>query len=107
MTGQDGSYLAELFLAKGYEVHGIIRGASTFNTERIDHLYQDPHINDVQLSCGEMGHPHANFCMSKMQQSCGFKLIVTAYGRSHSLDIKSMQMLVISAAKFFHLVCLL
>jgi GDPmannose 4,6-dehydratase len=49
ITGQDGSYLAELLLAKSYEVHGIIRRASTFNTERIDHLYQDPHINDVQL----------------------------------------------------------
>lgn len=43
ITGQDGSYLAELLLEKGYEVHGIIRRASTFNTERIDHLYQDPH----------------------------------------------------------------
>lgn len=49
ITGQDGSYLAELLLAKGYEVHGIIRRASTFNTERIDHLYQDPHINGVRL----------------------------------------------------------
>jgi len=49
ITGQDGSYLAELLLAKGYEVHGIIRRASTFNTDRIDHLYQDPHINGVQL----------------------------------------------------------
>lgn len=49
ITGQDGSYLAELLLAKGYEVHGIIRRASTFNTERIDHLYQDPHVNDVRL----------------------------------------------------------
>jgi len=43
ITGQDGSYLAEFLLAKGYEVHGIIRRASTFNTDRIDHLYQDPH----------------------------------------------------------------
>jgi GDPmannose 4,6-dehydratase len=43
ITGQDGSYLAELLLAKGYEVHGVIRRASTFNTHRIDHLYQDPH----------------------------------------------------------------
>jgi len=43
ITGQDGSYLAELLLGKGYEVHGIIRRASTFNTERIDHIYQDPH----------------------------------------------------------------
>ncbi len=49
ITGQDGSYLAELLLAKDYEVHGIIRRASTFNTERIDHLYQDPHINGVKL----------------------------------------------------------
>src|SRR5215813_13594851 len=49
ITGQDGSYLAELLLEKGYEVHGIIRRASTFNTGRIDHLYQDPHINGVKL----------------------------------------------------------
>jgi len=49
ITGQDGSYLAELLLAKGYEVHGIMRRASTFNTERIDHLYKDPHINGVRL----------------------------------------------------------
>jgi GDPmannose 4,6-dehydratase len=49
ITGQDGSYLAELLLGKGYEVHGIIRRASTFNTERIDHLYHDPHINGVGL----------------------------------------------------------
>lgn len=44
ITGQDGSYLAEFLLAKGYEVHGIIRRASTFNTSRVDHIYQDPHI---------------------------------------------------------------
>ena len=49
ITGQDGSYLTELLLDKGYEVHGIIRRASTFNTERIDHLYQDPHVNGVRL----------------------------------------------------------
>ncbi len=49
ITGQDGSYLAELLLEKGYEVHGIIRRASTFNTSRIDHLYRDPHINGVRL----------------------------------------------------------
>jgi len=49
ITGQDGSYLAELLLEKGYEVHGIIRRASTFNTKRIDHLYRDPHINGVKL----------------------------------------------------------
>ena len=49
ITGQDGSYLAELLLGKGYEVHGVIRRASTFNTSRIDHLYRDPHVNNVKL----------------------------------------------------------
>jgi len=49
ITGQDGSYLAELLLAKGYEVHGVIRRASTFNTSRIDHLYRDQHVNGVKL----------------------------------------------------------
>jgi GDPmannose 4,6-dehydratase len=49
ITGQDGSYLAELLLEKGYEVHGIIRRASTFNTSRIDHLYTDPHVHGVRL----------------------------------------------------------
>ena len=49
ITGQDGSYLAEFLLKKGYEVHGIIRRASTFNTKRIDHLYQDPHEEDIRL----------------------------------------------------------
>src|SRR5690606_19079531 len=49
ITGQDGSYLAELLLAKGYEVHGVIRRASTFNTERIDHLYEDPHAPDRRV----------------------------------------------------------
>src|SRR5215470_15264939 len=49
ITGQDGAYLAELLLAKGYIVHGIKRRASLFNTERIDHLYQDPHESDVRL----------------------------------------------------------
>jgi len=49
ITGQDGSYLTELLLEKGYEVHGIIRRASTFNTERIDHLYQDPHNPETRL----------------------------------------------------------
>ncbi|WP_235960497.1 GDP-mannose 4,6-dehydratase [Nocardioides acrostichi] len=49
ITGQDGSYLAELLLGKGYEVHGLIRRASTFNTQRIDHLYQDPHADGAKL----------------------------------------------------------
>ena len=50
VTGQDGSYLAELLLSKGYEVHGLIRRASTFNTSRIDHIYQDPHDPNPQLN---------------------------------------------------------
>ncbi len=49
ITGQDGSYLAELLLEKGYEVHGVIRRSSTFSTERIDHLYQDPHLPGTRL----------------------------------------------------------
>jgi GDPmannose 4,6-dehydratase len=49
ITGQDGSYLAELLLAKGYEVHGLIRRASTFNTRRIEHLYVDPHSENARL----------------------------------------------------------
>ncbi len=56
ITGQDGSYLTELLLGKGYEVHGIIRRASTFNTDRIDHLYRDPHLSgaDMRLHYGDL-----------------------------------------------------
>lgn len=49
VTGQDGSYLAELLLEKGYEVHGVIRRSSSFNTERVEHLYQDPHEKDARF----------------------------------------------------------
>src|SRR6478752_2675795 len=49
ITGQDGSYLAELLLAKGYEIYGMVRRSSSFNTARIDHIYQDPHEDDVRL----------------------------------------------------------
>jgi GDPmannose 4,6-dehydratase len=49
VTGQDGSYLSELLLSKGYQVHGIIRRASTFNTDRIDHIYKDPHLPGANL----------------------------------------------------------
>lgn len=49
ITGQDGSYLAELLLSKGYEVHGFIRRSSTFNTDRIDHIYEDPHVANKKL----------------------------------------------------------
>ena len=55
ITGQDGSYLTELLLDKGYEVYGIIRRSSTFNTDRIDHLYQDPHVNPrLKLIYGDL-----------------------------------------------------
>jgi GDPmannose 4,6-dehydratase len=50
ITGQDGSYLAELLLSKGYEVHGLIRRASTFNTQRIEHIYHDPHGNGEKVN---------------------------------------------------------
>ena len=50
ITGQDGSYLAELLLEKGYEVHGIIRRSSTFNTSRIDHIYRDRHEVNISIS---------------------------------------------------------
>ena len=49
ITGQDGSYLAELLLAKGYEVHGLIRRTSTITTSRIDHIYEDPHLDGARL----------------------------------------------------------
>ncbi|MFM7134615.1 MAG: GDP-mannose 4,6-dehydratase, partial [Planctomycetota bacterium] len=49
ITGQDGSYLTELLLKKGYEVHGIIRRSSSFNTGRIDHIYQDPHESGARM----------------------------------------------------------
>jgi GDPmannose 4,6-dehydratase len=49
ITGQDGSYLAELLLAKGYEVHGVVRRSSSFNTERLERIYQDPHVPDYRL----------------------------------------------------------
>ncbi len=59
ITGQDGSYLAEYLLSKGYEVHGIIRRASTFNTHRIDHIYRDPHEPNVKLKLhyGDLSDP--------------------------------------------------
>ena len=52
ISGQDGSYLAEFLLTKGYEVHGIIRRSSSFNTGRIDAIYQDPHVPEPRLRLG-------------------------------------------------------
>ena len=49
ITGQDGSYLAEFLLEKGYEVHGIKRRSSLFNTQRVDHIYQDPHVENTRF----------------------------------------------------------
>ena len=49
VSGQDGSYLAEFLLNKGYEVHGVKRRSSSFNTQRIDHLYEDPHVTGVRF----------------------------------------------------------
>ena len=59
VTGQDGSYLAEFLLAKGYEVHGIKRRASSFNTERIDHIYQDPTPRSATSPCTTATSPTA------------------------------------------------
>jgi GDPmannose 4,6-dehydratase len=61
ISGQDGSYLAELLLEKGYEVHGIVRRSSSFNTDRIDHLYRDPHEKNVRLRThyGDLADPVA------------------------------------------------
>ena len=74
ITGQDGSYLAELLLSKGYEVHGIKRRSSSFNTQRIDHLYQDPHVKDPNFGDTEeiikrfADVRHFNSCMSYLRK---------------------------------------
>jgi len=65
ITGQDGSYLAEFLLSKGYEVHGIVRRASGFNTERIDHIYQDPHQKGARLKLHYGDLTDAN-CLDKL-----------------------------------------
>jgi GDPmannose 4,6-dehydratase len=70
ITGQDGSYLAELLLEKGYEVHGIIRRASSFNTTRIDHIYQDPHTPGCRLFLhyGDLGDASSlNYLLKKLR----------------------------------------
>ena len=60
ITGQDGSYLAQLLIKKGYEVHGIKRRSSLFNTERIDHLYQDPHLKKRNFIFASWRHDRFN-----------------------------------------------
>jgi GDP-D-mannose dehydratase len=70
VTGQDGSYLAEFLLDKGYEVHGIKRRASSFNTDRIDHIYEDPHVDNRRFSL-HYGDP------SKAKQKLGWSPKIT------------------------------
>ena len=65
ITGQDGSYLAEFLLGKGYEVHGLIRRASSFNTGRIEHLYNDPHEHRAKLYLHHADITDAN-CLTKL-----------------------------------------
>ena len=73
VTGQDGAYLSELLLNKGYEVHGIKRRASLFNTDRIDHLYQDPHVDHqrFKLHYGDLIDSHSTPAFSS--SVVGFK----------------------------------
>ena len=74
ITGQDGSYLAELLLQKGYEVHGIKRRSSSFNTERVDHIYQDPHVENQKfiLHYGDLTDS-SNLTRIIKQIQCAFK----------------------------------
>lgn len=67
VTGQDGSYLAEFLLEKGYEVHGIKRRSSLFNTQRVDHIYEDPHIENARfkLHYGDLQIQVTSFALSK------------------------------------------
>ena len=69
ITGQDGSYLAELLLEKGYEVHGVKRRASSFNTHRIDHIYQDPHEEDQKFKL-HYGDLTDSMNITKIIQEC-------------------------------------
>ena len=82
ITGQDGSYLAELLLAKGYEVHGVIRRSSSFNTGRIDHLYKDPHNPDVRMSL-HYGDLTDGFGMSSLVQQVRPDEIYNLGAQSH------------------------
>lgn len=70
ITGQDGSYLAELLLEKGYEVHGVIRRSSSFNTKRIDHIYQDPHEKNLRLQLHYGDLADSSFCHRLIEKVC-------------------------------------
>src|SRR5665648_201141 len=74
ITGQDGSYLAELLLDRGYEVHGIIRRASSFNTARIDHLYEDPHVPLPRMRSITLGRSRMWRCRSSSPSTRGMSM---------------------------------
>ncbi len=83
ITGQDGFYLADLLLHKSYEVHGIIRRASTFNTKRIDHLYRDPHNKNIKmfLHYGDMtDYSNLNRILEKVQPDEIYNLAAQSMG---------------------------
>lgn len=82
ITGQDGSYLAELLLEKGYEVHGLIRRSSSFNTARIDHLYKDPHLNGVRLHL-HYGDLSDSSCLSRLIHSIEPEEVYNLAAQSH------------------------
>ena len=84
ITGQDGSYLAELLLDKGYEVHGIIRRASTFNTRRIDHIYVDPHVPGARLFLHHgdlLDGPRLNTLLAELQPDEVYHLAAQSHVR--------------------------
>ena len=82
ITGQDGSYLAELLLAKGYLVHGLIRRASSFNTDRIEHIYQDPHESHLRLKLHYADLTDAN-ALSRLLRSIGPDEVYNLGAQSH------------------------
>lgn len=82
ITGQDGSYLAELLLAKGYEVHGIIRRSSSFNTGRLDHLYRDPHETNARLHLHYGDLADAN-CLARLMQEVRPTEVYNLAAQSH------------------------
>ena len=75
ITGQDGAYLAEFLLNKGYEVHGIKRRSSSFNTQRIDHIYENPHISQRRIR----NHYHEQRIFTRYTTQFGIMNLVTAW----------------------------
>jgi len=95
VTGQDGSYLAELLLEKGYEVHGIKRRASSFNTQRVDHIYQDPHVEHKNFSTPF--YPRSPYAVAKMYACNG---ILFNVGIGSDITIKDVAVLVQSVVGY-------